>query len=604
MIDGKVWDLRQELLTVVQNQLQITQNQLHEQLEERTKTLQSMFDQKLEALESKYREKVEEVEDQTIYLRQEVDTLREVCAQSAERMSNMEHETATLRIEVAKCRKLRASPPSPASVVPKGTRDRRSRRKLMKEVLKDTSSESETSGGESDSSFDPVSLLANHFWKGPKAKGVTELNPRDPAFTDALSYRRYRLLNTSQHMDRTVSASIGKLGKMLHYSLEDYIFSGETPISILDFLSEFKERCDENGISEGAALLLIPKFLTGAARDNFKSYFGRRNSSLGGFSTYPQAVNHLLRTYATDVIIERALTELDNTVQGPAEDELKFGERLREKARQCGNVFDEGELIKRFIRGVRADVRPLLSASVMNSERLDFNSYVERAYAQGESHRAMRAPPPRKPIIKSGRSTQSVNFMSPPVATKAPGVYAINDHMLPPCQHFSTPTSSSSDMIGVVKPMGTYPGDVRPGWVSSPRPTKMQNPWVPPPTRQQPVQRTQRQVEDTPNDICFDCFAVGHKKPNCPHLGRASLDDDYQSMRKRNFYALHPLQVEWLKAMGRYPIFNSERPKSPLPRPPVVANLPPINPLPQSTEASPVPGTNTSTQSQGLPAKK
>jgi hypothetical protein len=45
--------------------------------------------------------------------------------------------------------------------------------------------------------------------------------------------------------------------RMKTHIADDQIFSGTDPVSIIRFLEEFKEACDHNGLSEGAALHLF-----------------------------------------------------------------------------------------------------------------------------------------------------------------------------------------------------------------------------------------------------------------------------------------------------------------------------------------------------------
>lgn len=75
------------------------------------------------------------------------------------------------------------------------------------------------------------------------------------------------------------------------------------------------------------------------------SCFNQGCEYLGGFRTYAEAVNHLLRTYAKEMYIESAVADLDKTKQGAKEDELTFGSRRGDKARACGNVFSESQPI-------------------------------------------------------------------------------------------------------------------------------------------------------------------------------------------------------------------------------------------------------------------
>lgn len=89
-----------------------------------------------------------------------------------------------------------------------------------------------------------------------------------------------------------------------------------------------------------------------------------------------------------------------------------------------------------------------------------------------------------------------------------------------------------------------------------------------------PAQPGYLHFEDTEDDICFACYAVGHKKPNCPHLGSGGHDAVDKNIREKNFKALRPLQKKWLADVGRLPMDLNTVPRS---GPPRVKDLPPIS---------------------------
>ncbi len=108
------------------------------------------------------------------------------------------------------------------------------------------------------------------------------------------------------------------------------------------FLSSFKTACDDGVMS---------KYLTGAAKPD--SYNALGASHLRGFSSYPEAVHPLLKSFATEEIITAAVAEFDGLKQLDKENQWAFGVRVRDMARLCGNVFSEDQLIAPFILGTR-----------------------------------------------------------------------------------------------------------------------------------------------------------------------------------------------------------------------------------------------------------
>lgn len=150
----------------------------------------------------------------------------------------------------------------------------------------------------------------------------------------------------------------------------------------------FKECCDDKSISEGTAVLLLSQFLDVNAESNWKYYFNHGSPCLGGFRTYPEALNHLSRTNAKDIYISKGIPVLEKTRQGVEEDDLDFSTCLRDKARACGKVFSETELMSKFLIAVHPDIKPILLATRLDGE-MPFENYVERALAQGDAHRAL-----------------------------------------------------------------------------------------------------------------------------------------------------------------------------------------------------------------------
>ncbi len=85
----------------------------------------------------------------------------------------------------------------------------------------------------------------------------------------AISYRRYRLLNTSQLSEAKVSAIIGQYQRLTSHAMETHTFSGELLIDVFLFLSASKTTCDDSDIPEGATVRLMSKYFSlGRLNDN------------------------------------------------------------------------------------------------------------------------------------------------------------------------------------------------------------------------------------------------------------------------------------------------------------------------------------------------
>ncbi len=107
----------------------------------------------------------------------------------------------------------------------------------------------------------------------------------------------------------------------------------------------------------------ISKYLTGAAKRQFDSYNALGASRLRGFASCPEAVQHLLKSFAIGEAIIDVVAEFDGLKQSAKEEEWAFRLRVRHTARLCGNLFSENQLITRFIFGTHEDIKPIIVSS-------------------------------------------------------------------------------------------------------------------------------------------------------------------------------------------------------------------------------------------------
>ena len=132
-------------------------------------------------------------------------------------------------------------------------------------------------------------------------------------------------------------------------------FNGEDPITILAFLTKLKTQLDNNRISEGAALSIIPDYLEDPARDDFLRHCDLGDDVPGGFDSYPGAIQYLLRTYAKDAYLEEALVELEDIKQRENDTEREYSRRLITTVYRLAGAITETDHITAF----SADVAPI-----------------------------------------------------------------------------------------------------------------------------------------------------------------------------------------------------------------------------------------------------
>ena len=96
---------------------------------------------------------------------------------------------------------------------------------------------------------------------------LVEMQPFDPMFAEAVSYRRYRLKDTNFCTGVHVSGHAGRYLRAMNPAPALRKFDRTDPVSILSFLKSFCKACDDYQVTEGLALLLAPYYLEDDAKD-------------------------------------------------------------------------------------------------------------------------------------------------------------------------------------------------------------------------------------------------------------------------------------------------------------------------------------------------
>jgi hypothetical protein len=176
---------------------------------------------------------------------------------------------------------------------------------------------------------------------GRRVSGLKEQTTRRPEFKTLVSYRTYRLADTTRVVDSEDTGRVnGHLKKLKHHL--NYKLSGDPAIQVLDFLSTFKEAAYLNRISEGMAVLILPYFLEGRAKSGLSS---RLKQAAASFPKFPVALQWLLQSFATEAVIAAACLKFFSAKQMPEEDEKTYANRLTRNTAEAGSVFSEYSII-------------------------------------------------------------------------------------------------------------------------------------------------------------------------------------------------------------------------------------------------------------------
>ena len=393
-------------------------------------------------------------------------------------------------------------------------------------------------------------------WKGPRKRGLEELRTAHDDFRHALSYRTYRLQNTDSTQDRDVFANSYMQRRRIEATMRDAKFDGSKPIGALSFLRMFKTQCDKNAISEGAALLLLPDFLIGDAEQIYQNELELGDEGVGGITSYCHAVQFILRRYAADRYIDRAVEEFENVRQKDDEDETAYARRLRSKAKCFGGVYSEADLITRFIRGLDPALKPLLSAECNSGLRScrTFYDVVDRAACLGDSQRAMMHRATRR-----RKTTQNLRHRVDRVSSIEPATRSRTERTTPSSSRredafiLLQEEESSAEAHHLQLPTTSY-GTTHRSEISDP--SEFKTPQTSFETDIDAVNalygKQQTYVND-PRDICFKCFAKGRKAPLCPCRDTPDEDPHFGNVAKQNYARLTEKQREWLRSLGQAP---------------------------------------------------
>jgi len=86
----------------------------------------------------------------------------------------------------------------------------------------------------------------------------------DDRFAGVLDYRSYSLHNRHSTYGTSQARKMGRTAKNMKFSFGGTpLFNGKEPLKVFSWLQKFVKACDDNDVSEGMGLHLIPNFLAG-----------------------------------------------------------------------------------------------------------------------------------------------------------------------------------------------------------------------------------------------------------------------------------------------------------------------------------------------------
>ena len=333
--------------------------------------------------------------------------------------------------------------------------------------------------------------------KGPKHAGLASLKRADPRFDRLMSYRFYRLSRPESRRDSRTTGMVGQLIKRMGLNIDEHKFDGSDPIMVFDFLSRFVEEADTLAMSEAQAYLCLPYFLTHTASSAFRA--AKAGSQTGGVKVWPEAVQFLLRTYATNGAIRQALAAFRSVRQAPNESEMEYSAKLTNAAYRCGSIHSDVEKMTHFIDGLSPTIRTIVARFREDTPRWEvtYERLVQFARDEGDAYRARHPSALATSAPRSRRiNTNQVTFVERSDDRTLEQddadeeIDLIDDGSVPTADLPSTSTEETVNVLQTTVPPPHIAGSRIPGRVG----------WV-----SRPSQAV----------ICHCCYAEGHIAPKC-----------------------------------------------------------------------------------------
>lgn len=183
--------------------------------------------------------------------------------------------------------------------------------------------------------------------------------PDDDTFKGILDCESYALANKSVRYDEEMAHGLGRKRKEISLTFgRDALWDGTPPLGVFEFLNRFRKASDDNDLSEGRAMYLLPEFTKGELKKELLSLIpSKAGGRAGEVTSYLELVNWLLRSYADEEIISSQVAAFNNVAQEEDETETAFYRRVRDANALCGYIHTASQLKGRFMQGVWWEVR-------------------------------------------------------------------------------------------------------------------------------------------------------------------------------------------------------------------------------------------------------
>lgn len=169
--------------------------------------------------------------------------------------------------------------------------------------------------------------------------------------------------------------------------MKAYKSDNKDPITVLRFIPRFKRACDSNDVLEAMALWIMPTSIKdGSAFSLTVQMMFYKNDGTAHrlpkageeqISTYAEAVNFLLKLYATGFNIPKATLEIAALRKTTMEAPVQFADILRPKVIRCGNAYPKERTMRAFIYSSSASIQSAAGMFWGREQDADFLKIVQ-----------------------------------------------------------------------------------------------------------------------------------------------------------------------------------------------------------------------------------
>ena len=243
-----------------------------------------------------------------------------------------------------------------------------------------------------------------------------DIVPANDRYAAVLDCATYAFSNNDIRYDRNMAHGLGRLRTDVSATFDrDKEWNGTPAFGVVEFLSRYVNAGDDNDVSEGRALYLLPEFTKGdLKRELYTSMPSLQRGRSGEVSSYLELTKWLLRKYTN----EQSLCDQESSFHGAAQRADKtdngYFVRVRGLHRLCSCILTAGQMRSRYMQRlgwqIRADVRE------HNTRFLPMDLLVQ--YAQREGDVCSRNDQEKKDAEARRAEARRVRRAAPPAPRK------------------------------------------------------------------------------------------------------------------------------------------------------------------------------------------